>query len=105
MLDHEYGLLVERLDAKRGDTHRFFVFADTVAAQELLAQGRMPRLDGRAVPGRSARAACEIIIHVRMLDKENVQQQEALGIIGVNLLYGALYLHQPSRRAHRVAAR
>src|SRR2546430_10511773 len=29
----------------------------------------------------------EIIIHVRMLDQENVQEQEALGIIGVNLIY------------------
>src|SRR5207253_9144091 len=33
MLDHEYGLLIERLDAKRGDKTTFFVFADTVAAK------------------------------------------------------------------------
>jgi tetrahydrodipicolinate N-succinyltransferase len=36
----------------------------------------------------------EIIIHLRMLDKENLQQQEALGIVGVNLLFGAFYLHR-----------
>ena len=36
----------------------------------------------------------QIIIHVRMLDKENVQQQEALGIIGVNLIHSAFYLYQ-----------
>jgi nicotinic acid mononucleotide adenylyltransferase len=36
----------------------------------------------------------EILIHVRMLDKENVRQQEALGIIGVNLIYGTFYLHR-----------
>jgi hypothetical protein len=35
----------------------------------------------------------QVIIHVRMLDKENLQQQEALGIIGVNLVHSALYLH------------
>ncbi len=35
----------------------------------------------------------EIIMHVRMLDNENVRQQEALGIIGVNLLHGAFYRH------------
>ena len=35
----------------------------------------------------------EIIIHVRMLDHENLQQQEALGIMGVNLIYGAINLH------------
>src|SRR5438477_7150643 len=33
MLDHEYALLIERLDAKRGDKSTFFVFADTVAAR------------------------------------------------------------------------
>jgi hypothetical protein len=35
--------------------------------------------------------ASQIIIHVRMLDHENLQQQEALGIVGVNLIHGALY--------------
>ena len=34
----------------------------------------------------------EIIIHVRMLDRENLVQQQALGFIGVNLVYGAFYL-------------
>ena len=37
----------------------------------------------------------EIIIHVRMLDEANVDQQEALGVIGVNLIYGAFYHHEP----------
>ncbi len=36
----------------------------------------------------------EIIIHVRMLDKESVRQQEALGVIGVNLIHGAFYSHR-----------
>src|SRR5205085_4683180 len=39
----------------------------------------------------------QIIIHVRMLDQSNVDQQEALGIIGVNLLYGAFYYTQPEK--------
>src|SRR5580704_6171432 len=33
MLDHEYDLLVERLDKKLGGERAFFVFADTVAAR------------------------------------------------------------------------
>ncbi|MBJ7344663.1 MAG: hypothetical protein JHD09_05220, partial [Gemmataceae bacterium] len=32
MLDREYDLLVERLDTKRGETTKFFAFANTVAA-------------------------------------------------------------------------
>ncbi len=39
------------------------------------------------------REPSEIIIHVRMLDEGNVDQQEALGVIGVNLIYGAFYYH------------
>src|SRR5436190_20276570 len=35
MLDHEFGLLVERLDKTRGDKTAFFVFADTVATRNL----------------------------------------------------------------------
>lgn len=29
---------------------------------------------------------CEIIIHVRLLDAENVREQEALSMLGVNLM-------------------
>jgi hypothetical protein len=39
----------------------------------------------------------QILIHVRMLDHENVQQQEALGIMGVNVIFGALYHHNDPR--------
>jgi hypothetical protein len=93
MLDHEYRLLLERLREKRGDTTKFFVFADTV-----VARGYKTRDDCHGWMGVRFQTApqsepSDIIIHVRMLDRENVQQQEALGIMGVNLMYGALYLH------------
>ena len=39
----------------------------------------------------------QIIIHVRLLDEANVKQQEALGVIGVNLLDGAFYHHEPEK--------
>jgi hypothetical protein len=35
----------------------------------------------------------EIIIHVRMNDHESARAQEALGIVGVNLIYGAFFHH------------
>ena len=50
-------------------------------------------------------ADSQIIIHVRMLDKENALQQEALGIVGVNLLYGAFFMHHEPEQLARVAAR
>jgi hypothetical protein len=94
MLDHEFGLLVERLDAKRGDATRFFVFADTVAAKSFTRQDDAHGWLGVRFQMSTRSPASQIIMHVRLLDKENVQQQEALGLIGVNLVHGTSYLHQ-----------
>ena len=38
-----------------------------------------------------------MLIHVRLLDEENVREQEALGVIGVNLIFGALFQHENPR--------
>jgi len=90
MLHHEYALLKERLSDKRGDRTRFFVFANTVAAKSAkVADGHgwlgiRFQHEPRAEPS-------EIMIHVRMWDKKNVLQQEALGIVGTNLIYAAFY--------------
>jgi hypothetical protein len=94
MLDHEFGLLVERLDAQRGDATRFFVFADTVAAKSFTRQDDAHGWLGVRFQMSTRSPASQIIMHVRLLDKENVQQQEALGLIGVNLVHGTSYLHQ-----------
>jgi hypothetical protein len=92
MLDHEYGLLLERLQQKRGATTRFFVFAETVAAQSYLPRDECHGWMGIRFQAQPGGEASQILIHVRMLDHENLQQQEALGIIGVNLIHGAMYL-------------
>jgi hypothetical protein len=93
MLDHEFGLLVERLDGKRGDSTKFFVFADTVAAKSFARKDDPHGWLGVRFQTTPRAPASQIIVHVRLLDKENVQEQEALGLIGVNLAYGANYLH------------
>jgi len=93
MLDHEYELLWERLNEKRGLSTRFFVFADTVAAHSQFHPGESHGWMGMRFQPQPGVEPSEIMIHVRMLDKENLQQQEALGIVGVNLIYASLYLH------------
>ncbi len=90
MLDYEYDLLLERLEEKRGSSTSFFVFADTVATRHEGGHGWLG-IKFQAEPGADA---SEIYIHLRMLDKENVRQQEALGVIGVNLIYGTFYSHR-----------
>ncbi len=87
MLDLEYDLLLKRLDASRGEKCAFFVFADTVATKRDEGQGWL----GVKFQSHIREEPSQIIIHVRTLDKESLRQQEALGIIGVNLLHAAFY--------------
>ncbi len=93
MLDHEHGLNLERLKASRGDSTAFFAFADTVAARNYHGTNECHGWMGVKYQAHPRDQDSQIIIHVRMLDHENSLQQEALGIVGVNLLYGAFFLH------------
>jgi hypothetical protein len=97
MLDREYNLLLERLDKKLGDHRQFFVFADTVAARSFKQHNESHGWLGVRFQKQTRSEPCQIIIHVRMLDEANVDQQEALGVIGVNLLYGAFYYSEPEK--------
>jgi len=94
MLDYEFDLLRQRLDQSRGDKCTFFAFANTVATHSFTRQEEGHGWLGVRFQPRPHEASSEIIIHVRLLDQENVREQEALGIIGVNLIHGAFYLHR-----------
>src|SRR5580700_2437596 len=91
MLDHEYNLLLERLRDARGDRTEFFVFSDTVAAKSFKGTNEAHGWMGVRFQAERHTPPSDVILHVRMLDKENILQQHALGIIGVNLVYGAFY--------------
>jgi hypothetical protein len=93
MMDHEYSLLVERLDEKRGAANAFFVFANTVAIRSHSRPEEGHGWIGIRFQSQPGGKPNDIIIHVRLLDQESTRQQEALGIVGVNLMYAAFYLH------------
>jgi hypothetical protein len=97
MLDHEQQLNLERLRDARGDTTAFFTFADTVSAKSYRGNNECHGWMGVRFQAHPRDQDSQIIIHVRMLDSENALQQEALGIVGVNLLYGAFMHHDPDR--------
>jgi hypothetical protein len=94
MLEHEYTLLLERLAAKRGGDTKFFVFADTVVARSYTRQDDAHGWLGIRFQTQPGSEPSQIILHARLWDKENLQEQEALGILGVNLVHGAVYLHE-----------
>ena len=96
MLDREFDLLVERLNAKRGETTKFFAFANTVAANSFSRKEDAHGWLGLQFQMEPRGAVSQVIIHVRLLDPENIQQQEALGILGVNLIQAAIYHHTNS---------
>jgi hypothetical protein len=91
MLDHEYHLLIERLDAARGDRTDFFVFANTVTTSNYKGTNEAHGWLGIRLQCEPKGEPSEIVLHVRMWDKEAALQQQALGIVGVNLIYGAFY--------------
>jgi hypothetical protein len=93
MLDHEHSLNLERLQSARRDSTAFFAFANTVAARNYLGTNECHGWMGVKFQAHPRDNDSQIIIHVRMLDRENDLQQDALGVVGVNLLYGAFFLH------------
>ncbi len=91
MLEHEFDLLIERLDAKVGADRTFFAFADTVSARSFRRHDESHGWMGIRFQLVPRGPLNDIIVHVRMLDAHNLLQQEALGIVGVNLIHAAFY--------------
>jgi hypothetical protein len=93
IMDYEYHLLIERLDASRGANTAFFAFANTVAARSYTRRADSNGWLGMKFQARPREDPSQIMIHVRLLDAENLREQETLGVIGVNLIHGAFYHH------------
>jgi hypothetical protein len=91
MLDHEFSLLQERLHAKRGASTRFFAFADTVATHTGEESTRSHGWMGVRFQMEPGGSFNDVVIHVRLWDRFRLQQQEALGLLGVNLLHMAFF--------------
>jgi hypothetical protein len=91
MLSYEYHLMNERLAAERGQNTRFFVFADTVATKSYTRKDNWHGWMGIRFQTHPGAEPSQIILHVSLLDRETVLQQEAIGILGVNLIHAALY--------------
>jgi hypothetical protein len=97
MLERELDLNVERLGASRGDDTCFFAFADTVVARSFAGGNECHGWMGVRFQAQPHDEPNQVVLHVRMLDAEADLQQEALGIVGVNLLHAAFFQrHEPN---------
>ena len=98
MLDHELALDVERLGPSRGDDTCFFAFADTVVARSYRGGNECHGWMGVRFLAHPGDEPSQVVLHVRMLDDAADLQQEALGIVGVNLLHAVFFeRYEPDR--------
>jgi len=94
MLNHEFGLLTERLSGEKYDDRTFFAFADTVTTLNYNKSNDPHGWIGLCFQSEPGGEPNEIFFHVRLLDTDAALQQNVLGIIGVNLVYAAFYYNQ-----------
>ena len=91
MLDNEWTQLLTQLSKSRGSQTRFFCFVDTVSARNFAGTNDSHGWIGlrfQVLPGGPPN---DVLLHVNMRDPSNVLQQQAIGILGVNLIYAAFY--------------
>jgi hypothetical protein len=92
MLDHEYKLIDDRLTEQNADK-RFFVFADTVSAINYTKTIKGNGWLGLRFQLTTEGPTNDLILHAKMLDNDNQLQQEAIGVLGVNMLYACFFHH------------
>jgi hypothetical protein len=91
MLDHEYGLLIERLSTQRGDSTTFFAFADTMSALNYHRTNEGHGWMGVRFQLEPHGSYNDVQLHVKMLDTDGIMQQQAVGVLGVNLMFACFY--------------
>jgi len=101
MLSHEINLIEERINRENHPNKMFFAYANTVAtidfAKKYLGHGWV----GIRFQTAPNAAYSEIILHLRFKENEAVLQQQTLGMLGVNLIYGAFYKHDTPKKLLR----
>ena len=89
MLDKEWAQLLAELNKTRGPQTRFFSFVDTVSARNFAGTNDPHGWIGLRFQLQPGGPPNDVVLHINMRDPSNVLQQEAIGILGVNLIYAA----------------
>lgn len=99
MLDHEIDLMRERLTHDLYSEKAFFTYANTVTTIDYSKKNEGHGWVGiRFKLNVEDEKANEIILHVKFKENSAQLQQETLGVLGVNLIYGAYYYYDNPRR-------
>lgn len=101
MLMHEVHIIEERLDRDKHPHKMFFSYANTVATIDFAKQFKGHGWVGIKYQVEPEEDYNEIILHVRFKENDARLQQETLGILGVNLIYGAYYKYDSPKKLLR----
>jgi hypothetical protein len=91
MLDSEWTQLLNQLNKSRGSTTRFFSFVDTISARNYAGTNEPHGWVGLRFQLQPGGQPNEIVLHINMRDGSNFLEQEAIGILGVNLIYAVFF--------------
>lgn len=91
MLYREFSLVKQRLE-KEADKRCFFAFADTIATTAFGKSDYGHGWLGVRFQHEPHAEPSNIVIHVNLKDIQPTLQQDAVGVLGVNLLFASFYL-------------
>ena len=98
MMHQEFDLVLERVGDIRSKSSRYFAYAATVAAKSFNRQNECHAWCGIRIQMYPGAEPSNIKIHARMLDDNAEAQQQALGVLGVNLIYAAYYYFEDPKK-------
>ncbi len=101
MLSHEVALVEQRLKRDKHPSKMFFSYANTVATIDFAKQFKGHGWVGIKYQIEPDEDYNEIILHIRFKETDARLQQETLGILGVNLIYGAFYKYNDPKKLLR----
>lgn len=91
MLSHEIDLIKERVPREKHPNRLFFAYANTVSTIDFAKKFKGHGWVGIKYQVEPDGAYNEIVLHIRFHENEATLQQNTLGTLGVNLIYGAFY--------------
>ena len=98
MLAYETNLIEKRLSRSKHPNKLFFAYANTVATSNVALKFQGHGWVGIRFQLDPLEDYNEIVLHIRFLVNDPYLQQEALGVLGVNLIYGAFFLQDNPKK-------
>ncbi len=92
MIEHEYNLIEQRLSRDKFPNKCYFTFSNTVATINFTKKFKGHGWMGIRFQLAPDQEPNDVIFHIRMKEEEAHLQQETIGVMGVNLIYGCFHI-------------